>query len=74
MSELGVVWAVKKHDSTIEAHVSVADGLYMLLVMQDGILLTNETISHDSGMALLELAHARRARLLTEGWEPIAPR
>jgi hypothetical protein len=74
MSELGLVWAVKKHGSIIEAHVSVADGLYMLLVQQDGILLTNETISHDSGMAILELAHARRAQLLADGWAPIAPK
>jgi hypothetical protein len=74
MSELGLVWAVKKNNSTMTAHVSVADGLYVLLVEQDGILLTNETISHDSGMAILELAHARRARLLAEGWEPLVPR
>jgi hypothetical protein len=74
MSQLGLVWAVRKNNSTIKAHVSVADGLYMLLVEQDGTLLTNETISHESGMAILELAHVRRARLLTEGWEPLVPR
>jgi hypothetical protein len=74
MSDLGLVWAVTKSGSTIEAHVSVADGFYVLLVQQDGVLLTNETISHDSGMAILELAHARRARFVAEGWAPVVPK
>jgi hypothetical protein len=74
MSELGLVWAVRKNGSVMEAHISVADGIYLMLVHQDGVLLCGETISHDSGMAILELANARHNRLLAEGWTHLLPR